>query len=132
VGAKRTALLNMAQGQYIVWIDDDDSVSDDYVSELTAAIDANPGVDTITFDITFAVDGTDKNVISRHTKFPTSHLFAWRTSLAKIHLFPDINVGEDARWCLAIYSQVKTKARINKAIYHYKYNTKASVQTDTA
>ena len=38
VGAKRNALLDMAAGQYVSFIDDDDAVSDDYVRRIYRAV----------------------------------------------------------------------------------------------
>lgn len=38
VGAKRNALLDAARGQYVSFIDDDDSVADDYVRRIYRAI----------------------------------------------------------------------------------------------
>ena len=37
IGEKRNKLKNMAKGDYIVYVDDDDLVSNDYVSELYKA-----------------------------------------------------------------------------------------------
>jgi hypothetical protein len=38
VGEKRTALLQMARGRYLAFLDDDDDCSDDYVAQIVAAI----------------------------------------------------------------------------------------------
>jgi hypothetical protein len=37
IGAKRQALLDIARGQYIAFVDDDDDIADGYVEELLAA-----------------------------------------------------------------------------------------------
>lgn len=53
VGAKRNALLAMAQGEYVSFIDDDDDVAPDYVDRVHKAIvagrRADPPVDVICF-----------------------------------------------------------------------------------
>ena len=41
-GAKRNKLLLQAKGDYIAFVDDDDMVSDDYVSKILKAIETNP------------------------------------------------------------------------------------------
>ena len=37
IGAKRQALVNIARGQYIAFVDDDDDIADSYVAELVTA-----------------------------------------------------------------------------------------------
>lgn len=44
IGAKRNQLLARATGQYVVFIDDDDLVSTNYVSLILQAIQNNPDV----------------------------------------------------------------------------------------
>ena len=46
-GEKRNHLLELAKGKFIVFIDDDDEVSDDYVESIIEAIDSNPEIDCI-------------------------------------------------------------------------------------
>lgn len=47
VGEKRDALLRMARGQYVAFVDDDDDISRDYVSRILTAAETRP--DVITF-----------------------------------------------------------------------------------
>jgi spore maturation protein CgeD len=46
-GAKKSRLLEEAEGEYVVFIDDDDEVSDDYLPAIMRAIREHPGVDCI-------------------------------------------------------------------------------------
>lgn len=46
-GTKRNKLVASAEGAYIVHVDDDDRVSDNYVGSILQAIDDSPGVDAI-------------------------------------------------------------------------------------
>src|SRR5688572_12515966 len=43
-GAKRNHLIHLAQGKYVTFIDDDDTISKDYVSEIMKAIESEPDV----------------------------------------------------------------------------------------
>jgi len=43
-GFKRQVLLNNAQGEYVTFIDDDDSVSADYIAEVLTATENNADV----------------------------------------------------------------------------------------
>ena len=56
ISEKRNHLLHLAKGEYLCFIDDDDSVSEDFVESLTSAIKMNPKVDCITFDQSCIVD----------------------------------------------------------------------------
>lgn len=46
-GAMKSRLLEEAEGQYVVFIDDDDEVCDDYLPEILRALKDHPGVDCI-------------------------------------------------------------------------------------
>lgn len=47
IGAKRQKLLDIAKGDFVVYIDDDDKVAPDYIEKICNAI--QPGVDSIGF-----------------------------------------------------------------------------------
>jgi glycosyltransferase involved in cell wall biosynthesis len=47
IGAKRQLLLERARGKFVVFIDDDDWVSDHYVSRIVDAIASDPGIDCV-------------------------------------------------------------------------------------
>ena len=55
IGKKRTDLLQLAQGEYITMIDDDDFISSDYISTVLTAIEE--GKDVITFKQKSTIDG---------------------------------------------------------------------------
>jgi hypothetical protein len=44
IGAKRNGLLGLARGKYVAFCDDDDSVSGDYISAITAAAEKDASV----------------------------------------------------------------------------------------
>ncbi len=49
IGQKRQRLLEQARGEFVVFIDDDDLVSPDYVRQILTAIYRNPTADAITY-----------------------------------------------------------------------------------
>jgi len=59
VGKKRDRLIQMAQGKFVVLVDDDDDVSDDYVEVVCDAIDKNPDVDVISYMQKAIIDGEE-------------------------------------------------------------------------
>jgi glycosyltransferase involved in cell wall biosynthesis len=56
LGAKRNAMIKLAQGQFIVFVDDDDDVSGDHIDTLLNAIQANRDADCITFNACVSVN----------------------------------------------------------------------------
>jgi glycosyltransferase involved in cell wall biosynthesis len=47
IGAKRQRLLERARGRFVVFVDDDDWVSDGYVARICAAIESDPEIDCV-------------------------------------------------------------------------------------
>jgi glycosyltransferase involved in cell wall biosynthesis len=56
-GAKRNALLEMSRGKFIVFVDDDDDVSDDYVEKIFFTILKHPYIDCIGIEGIITTDG---------------------------------------------------------------------------
>lgn len=128
VGAKRNSLLAMAQGEYISFVDDDDSVASDYVQKIVSAIaharKATPPVDVICFGqrATIMPHGVihecsyslqhyrerpegQMRVLAPSEKpntllwtGPPSHTMVWRRETVAECRFPESNFGEDVSW----------------------------------
>jgi glycosyltransferase involved in cell wall biosynthesis len=109
VGEKRDALLRAARGKYVAFVDDDDSVSDDYVSQLLTAAGGDP--DVITFRQRSIINGAEGEIVfglgnpnesfvaGGSAKRNAWHVCAWRRVLAILSHFPASNYGED--WAYA-------------------------------
>jgi len=105
IGEKRDALLRAAIGDYVAFVDDDDSVSNDYVASIMEAAESRP--DVITFrqktlvnnlagEIEFGLGNQNEPFKpGGTTKRNAWHVCAWRRSLAILSSFPAINYGED-------------------------------------
>lgn len=134
IGKKREALVQIARGDYLVFVDDDDTVADSYVEQIVRAIEARP--DVVVFDSLCTLnDGPTVRV--RHglelenqqynpdgfTRKPW-HVHPWRRELVQGFSFPDTNVGEDWGWCEQFVTQARTQARTEdgQALYHYRFN----------
>jgi len=59
VGKKRDRLIQMAQGKFVVLVDDDDDVSDDYVDVVCNIIEQNPDIDVISYMQKAIIDGDE-------------------------------------------------------------------------
>lgn len=133
VGQKRQALVDAARGDYIAFVDDDDSVSDDYVSRMLGAIVR--GMDCVTFRQCAIIDGkvghiefkagtmTDAPWAEGETvQRPPWHVCAWRRSLVAGCLFPDSSYGEDLAWCLQARQRIRTATHVNACLHTYRHS----------
>ena len=129
-GTKRNKLLMIARGQYVVFIDDDDDVVDDYVSTLVSAIKSSHNVDVIVFQVMYhcreyqrpvyysAMFGKDHNLPDRFLRIP-NHLMCIRFDLAIRVDYPDLTFGEDSAYAKQLLPLIKTEHKINKVLYNY-------------
>lgn len=137
VGEKRDALLRASRGKYVAFVDDDDTVSDGYVSEILKAAESNP--DVITFNQLAEVNESRSIVEFRlgnpnetfnpegMTRRNAWHVCAWRRSLAIQSQFPASNYGED--WAFAAplcSSQGLREVHIDKILHTYRHSIKTT------
>ena len=140
---KRTGLLQKARGWYVCFIDDDDEISDDYVAEILAAMERNPGVDCITFEGIRTVDGGEprpmiwRNDIPENMRMPdgarhirANHITPIRRDLAQQAFFyADLPYGADQCYALLLHHAglLKTEEHICKPLYHYRWSPNGTV-----
>jgi len=133
IGYKREALVEIAKGKYMAFVDDDDDVSDDYIDSLLEAIKSN--ADVITFKQKCLVNDNLPSVINFSLKnkvnqeyFPNViiqrmpfHVCAWKSDIAKKYKFTDKNYSEDWFWSQQLIKEAKTEYHIDKIIHTYIY-----------
>jgi len=133
IGFKRNKLLNMAKGKFVVFVDDDDHVSNDYVLLIYRAIINNPDIDCIGIKgiITFRRRMSRvfihslqyKEYFSKEKTYfrPPFHLNPIKHEIAIKYNFEDINYSEDIDWAMRILNDnvLKKEYFINKVIYYY-------------
>ncbi len=136
VGKKRNDLISLAQGDYISFVDDDDTVSEDYIRCILGEIKFNP--DVIVFRAFRHQDGakdrvvrysvnyqTDQNLPGEYRRIP-NHLNVWKRSLIQDIKFKEINYGEDSEWALRCKPLIKSQREISKILYNYWFNSKTT------
>lgn len=132
IGSKRQKLLEMASGDYIVFIDDDDDISDNYVTSILA----NLGKDAVGFLIECTFNGTGKCMASASSKYKQwaedhdgfkyvrsiYHKTPVRRELAlQCGGFKDMRFGEDHDYSMRIMPLIKDENFINEVMYYYQY-----------
>jgi len=134
-GEKRNNLLNQASGDFIVFVDDDDDVDDNYVDEILKVIIENPNIDCIGINGMITFDGNRSkpwSISIQHGHWhetdemylrTPNHISPVRRSIALQAKFPDITYGEDMEYSKRILPMCKLEACIDKPLYHYKYIT---------
>jgi hypothetical protein len=143
IGMKRQALLNSARGDFIAFVDDDDDVSEDYVTRLIEAITQHPEADVITFDQAaiyngkpftvhfqlgakddkLILDGPDHQCITRGPW----HVCAWRRTKIRHCQFLDTNYGEDAAWVAQARQHVTRAHHINAILHTYRHDARTTL-----
>ena len=140
VGKKRNELKKNARGKYISYVDDDDKVSDEYISAHYELIkDEKPdciGLIGVLSDSRTPVKRKFVHSIIHSSYFeangiyyrPPNHLNVIRKSIAVLFDFPNKNHGEDSDWAMNICraKAIKTERRIDKPMYFYNFNPSRS------
>jgi len=136
VGDKRNKLIDMASGEYCVFVDDDDRISDDYVSSILEATESKK--DAIVFNADVSLNGgTPKTCcysINNKKNYDTddsyfrlpNHITAVKTSIAKKVGFKGISFQEDNDYSIRLLPEIKTEHKIDKTLYFYDYDDYSS------
>jgi glycosyltransferase involved in cell wall biosynthesis len=137
IGEKRNRMLQKANGEYVCFIDDDDTISRDYVKLIMGAISS--GCDCASLKGEITIDGGKPEIFEhslkydewktnpegwtiRYERYP-NHLNAIKSSIAKQFSYPEKNHGEDHDWSREVHESglLKTEHYIPEVIYYYKY-----------
>jgi glycosyltransferase involved in cell wall biosynthesis len=125
-------LVDIARGQYIAFVDDDDDISEDYVSQLLTAIESN--ADVITFQQRAIYNGLESTVHFRLgqgdgaftpggiTRRDAWHVCAWKRDVVDGCQFLETNYGEDLAWCVQARKRAKTELHIPKILHTYRHD----------
>lgn len=131
IGTKRNKLLSLASGEYIVFADDDDFLSNNYVSLILDA--CKLGCDCIGISGTITTNGHNKRQWHISKKYGSwyefgmvyyrtpNHISPVKRELALKAGFPEITFGEDAEYSRRLLPFLKTETIITQPLYHYDY-----------
>ncbi len=135
IGSKRNRLKELAIGEYIVFIDDDDWVSENYIEYILSAI-KEYNTDVITFLANVVINGgsalpcvyssrfkDDKNHSTHYERLP-NHICPVRSSCSP-H-FHDLSFGEDTIYARDLKNNIASEVHIPYFLYYYKFSSETS------
>lgn len=135
IGAKRNALIEQAQGNYVVFVDDDDRVHASYVDTLLSCIAEHSDADCVVFDVAVSQNGQFDRVCKYGQEYAygsdescyyrkPNHLMCYARRIAVNHKFQDVSFGEDDEWAARVSQDIGAQVRIPEVLYYYDYISK--------
>lgn len=140
IGEKRNRMLQMANGEYCVMIDDDDTVHYNYVPTVLKALESKPDCigykelclfenDIVrTSDFSIKYPGWEDSYTSliyggfNHVRTPF-YKAPIKTELCKQVGFKDLRFAEDHDFSKRIHPLLKNESYIDEFMYIYRYKT---------
>lgn len=137
IGHKRNQLVENSTAEYVMFLDDDDDVHNDYIKDIYDAI-VKHKPDCVTFNGTVTFNGANEQQYNfglqyreyknEHKVFtrPPGHLCAIRREIALKYKFKELDKTRDRAtdvWhCLEMVKDraIKSAAHIDKPLYHYR------------
>lgn len=132
LGDKRNLMVEMAQGEYIQFIDDDDRIEPTFLLDLLEATWS--GADVITFNVSVSLNGStpkiayysreyknDYNTSEAYYRIP-NHICCVKKTVSLKSSFPSLKYAEDQAYAKLLLPHLNTEHRIDKVMYHYDYD----------
>jgi glycosyltransferase involved in cell wall biosynthesis len=143
VGEKRQDLLNLSKGEYLVFIDDDDRISDDYISSIIETLNQNLNTDCVVFDCICCIENSPLKKLCKYGiefeygdinnglewRGKPAHTMVYKSSIAKKHLYISSNFGEDIDWVKRACKDIHIQTRIDKVLYYYDCQADTTSET---
>ena len=136
LGHKRNTMVEMAQGKYIAFVDDDDRIAPDYIATLLKATEKD--TDSIVFTAEVSLNGepakpcyyskdfgVDYNKSNAYYRIP-NHICCIKREVSLKSSFPNLLYGEDAGYGKLLLPHLKTEYKIDRVLYYYDYNAETT------
>jgi glycosyltransferase involved in cell wall biosynthesis len=137
VGQKRNDLISKAKGHFVCFIDDDDFITENYLSTILNHL--NIGIDILLIGISHIENGINKtkilpslfidNLTTNEVVFKTNHfhLCPHKKSIAELISFDCVNFAEDMIYSQKMVKHISNHAVISDPIYIYFDNLEKSL-----
>lgn len=134
LGDKRNAMVRMASGKYVVFVDDDDRVEPDYLSAMLRMCEYD--ADVVCPQASVSIDGAAPKICHYSIKFPSNrnlprgyqrlpnHLCAVKRSIALRAPFPSKLCGEDSDYAELLRPMLHTERQVGRVLYHYDFDSR--------
>lgn len=135
IGQKRQSLLNRSKGVWVVFIDDDDEISESYISKILNELVINQP-DSIGFKIECDIEGKKETAIAsnkysdwcdnkdgfRYCRTPY-HKTPIKRNIALQIGYKDMRFGEDYDYSKRLKESrlIKNESQIDEVMYYYNY-----------
>lgn len=142
LGDKRNLMIQQAKGDYVVFVDDDDRISEDYIESILEATKENSDVITFNSEVSLNKKQSkicyfsnkyleDKNRPDLYERIP-NHICATKREIAQKVKFPSKTFQEDTAYSILLKPLLKTETNIPRVLYYYDFNTETTeTQTPT-
>jgi glycosyltransferase involved in cell wall biosynthesis len=137
VGQKRNDLISKAKGHFVCFIDDDDFITENYLSTILNHL--NIGIDILLIGISHIENGINKikilpslfidNLTTNEVVLKTNHfhLCPHKKSIAELVSFDCVNFAEDMIYSQKMVKHISNHAVISDPIYIYFDNLEKSL-----
>lgn len=132
IGTKRNLLIQRARGEYLVFIDDDDNVCQDYLSNIFQALSSSPDCDCIGYKakilhhnkwytVNYSLKNKEKiwNHSTLNVYTSIFHINPIKASIVKKYKFSDKFWEEDVDFMKNILHELKKEIFIDHVMYFY-------------
>jgi len=134
IGAKRQNLLNKATGEWVVFFDSDDFISDVYIKEVLGALKNNPNTDHVGYLEQCNINGvTSRSVFSivhhkwaentggyDHIRCANPKSVIRRTKALQAG-YKDLRYAEDIDFSERVTPMLESEVFIDKQLYYYRH-----------
>ena len=142
VGMKRQALLDIAEGEFVCYIDDDDWIAETYIRRIKEGLCRMGGQQVLVFDSLCSRDDRVGNIVLKHglqyenmeisepnpTRKPW-HIHPWRRDYVSMWRFSDTSWGEDWDWLKQFVPGMGEEQQLSldcEPLYHYQFSSAGS------
>lgn len=138
IGEKRQKLLQLANGKWIVFFDDDDDPYPWYMSQILYTIEVHKDIDCIGINVDMTTNGVRPQRCCHSLKYPEwrERVDGWDYVRNITHFnpvlrekalatgFKDLRFGEDRDYSDRITPTLKKEFYITRPLFHYRFSNK--------